>query len=185
VGKLRTQGVELDSSARLTDELRLNASAALIDTQITSFPVAQCFPLQTAAQGCLGAPGRQNLGGATPAQAPKVKLSADLDYVHQLSSMPLQLIGTASYSYQSKVNYALNQDPQTVQKGYGVLNLTAGIRNPSQHYEVALFVNNVFNQHYYANIFDQAGTYNNMRATQVILPRDFKTFGGIRASYSF
>jgi iron complex outermembrane receptor protein len=185
VGKLRTQGVELDSTARLTEELRLNASAALIDTQITSFPVAQCYPLQSAALGCTGSPARQNLGGATPAQAPKVKLSADLDYVHQLSNMPFQLTGTASYAYQSKVNYSLNQDPQTIQKGYGILNLTVGIRNPSQHYEISAFVNNVFNEHYYANIFDQAGTYNNMLATQVILPRDFKTFGGVRASYSF
>lgn len=185
VGKLRTQGVELDSAARLTEELRLNLSAALLDAQITSFPVAQCYPLQTAAQGCTGSPARQNLTGATPAQSPKVKLSADLDYVHLLSSTPFQLTGTASYAYQSKVNYSLNQDPQTIQKGYGILNLTVGIRNPSQHYEVSAFVNNVFNQHYYADIFDQAGTYNNMLANQVILPRDFKTFGGIRAAYSF
>ena len=185
VGKLRTQGLELDSSARLTDELHLDASAAFIDTQITSFPVAQCYPLQTAAQGCTGSPARQNLGGATPAQAPKVKLSADLDYAHPLSNTPFELTGTASYAYQSTVNYSLNQDPQTVQKGYGILNLTLGIRNPSQHYDISAFVNNAFNEHYYANIFDQAGTYNNMLATQVILPRDFKTFGGIRASYNF
>ena len=147
--------------------------------------MAQCYPLQTAAQGCTGSPARQNLGGATPAQAPKVKLSADLDYVHQLASTPFQLTGTASYSYQSKINYSLNQDPQTIQKAYGILNLAVGIRNPDMHYEISAFVNNVFNQHYYANIFDQAGTYNNMLATQVILPRDFKTFGGVRASYTF
>ncbi|HEY2751206.1 TonB-dependent receptor [Phenylobacterium sp.] len=185
VGKLRTQGVEVDSTARLSEEWRLSASGAYVDAQITSFPVAQCFPLQTAAQGCLGSPGRQNLGGATPAQSPKWKFSADLDYTHQLASSPLEIVGTGSYSYQSRVNYSLNQDPQTVQKAYGILNLTGGVRDPLHHYEVMAFVNNVFDEHYYANIFDQAGTYNNQLATQVILPRDFKRFAGVRASYWF
>ena len=94
-------------------------------------------------------------------------------------------MASATYSYQSKVNYALNQDPQTIQKGYGILNLSGGFRNTKDHYEVSLFVNNVFDAHYYSNIFDQAGTYSNQLATQVLLPRDFRRYGGIRASYSF
>jgi iron complex outermembrane receptor protein len=185
VGKLRTQGVEVDSTARVTDELQLSASAAYIDAEITDFPFAQCYPLQTAAQGCVGSPARQNLAGKTPAQAPKFKMSVDVNYAHPLPGTPFEALAIASYAYQSKMNYSLNQDPQTIQKAYGILNLSAGIRNPGQHYEVVVFVNNVFNEHYYANIFDQAGTYNNQLATQVILPRDFKRFAGVRASYSF
>ncbi|MCI3131078.1 TonB-dependent receptor [Phenylobacterium aquaticum] len=185
VGKLRTQGIEVDSSARLGDDWRLSASAAYVDAKITSFPVAQCYPLQTAAQGCVGSPGRQNLAGKRPAQAPKLKLSADLNYSHPIQGTNLDGVASATYAYQSKVNYALNQDPQTIQKGYGILNLTVGVKNPTRHYEVMAFVNNALNEHYYANIFDQAGTYNNQLATQVILPRDFKRFAGIRAAYSF
>lgn len=185
VGKLRTRGIELDSSARVSNDLRLSASAAYISAKITNFPVAQCYPLQTAAEGCTGTPARQNLAGKRPAQAPKFKLSADLDYTHQIEGSAFQAVGIASYSYQSKLNYALNQDPQTIQKGYGILNLSAGIRNPERHYEVIAFVNNVTNEQHYANIFDSAGTYSNQLATQVILPRDFKRFAGIRASYSF
>lgn len=185
VGKLRTKGVELDSAARLNDDWRIGASAAYIDAEITNFPVAQCYPLQTAAQGCTGSPARQNLAGKTPAQAPKWKLSADFNYTHQLGDGPYQAIALGAYSYQSKVNYSLNQDPQTVQKAFSILNLSAGFRDTARHYEVMAFVNNVFNQHYYANIFDQAGTYNNQLATQVILPRDFKRYAGVRAAYSF
>jgi len=185
VGKLRTQGIEVDSSARLGDDWRLSASAAYVDAKITSFPVAQCYPLQTAAQGCVGSPGRQNLAGKRPAQAPKIKLSADLNYSHPIQGTNLDGVASATYAYQSKVNYSLNQDPQTIQKGYGILNLTVGVKNPTRRYEVMAFVNNALNEHYYANIFDQAGTYNNQLATQVILPRDFKRFAGIRAAYSF
>ncbi len=185
VGKLRTKGIEVDSSARLNDDFRVAASGAYILAEITDFPVAQCYPLQTAAQGCTGSPGRQNLAGKRPAQAPKLKLSADVYYDHQLPGSDFAAVATGSYSYQSRVNYSLNQDPQTIQKAFGILNLTAGLKNTERHYEVVVFMNNVFNEHYYANIFDQAGTYNNQLATQVILPRDFKRFSGIRASYSF
>jgi iron complex outermembrane receptor protein len=108
-----------------------------------------------------------------------------VNYTHPISGTAFEALAIASYAYQSKMNYSLNQDPQTLQKAYGILNLSAGIRNPGQHYEVVVFVNNVFDEHYYANIFDQAGTYNNQLATQVILPRDFKRFAGVRASYSF
>jgi iron complex outermembrane receptor protein len=185
VGRLRTQGVEVDSAARVSDDLQLMVSAAYVDATITDFPFAQCYPLQTAAQGCAGSPARQNLAGKPPAQAPKFKMSADVNYTHPLAGTPFEVLAIGSYAYQTKMNYSLNQDPQTIQKAYGILNLSAGIRNPGQHYEIVAFVNNVFDEHYYANIFDQAGTYNNQLATQVILPRDFKRFAGIRASYSF
>ena len=185
VGRLRTQGLELDSVARISEDWRVGLSATYLDATITSFPAAQCYPLQTAAQGCVGTPGRQNLAGATPAQSPKWKMSADFNYTHPLGGGPFQLIASGAYSYQSQVNYSLNQDPQTIQKGYGILNLSGGFRNAKDHYEVSLFVNNVFDDKYYTNIFDQAGTYNNQLATQVLLPRDFKRYAGIRASYSF
>lgn len=185
VGKLRTNGVEVDSAAQVSDELRVAVSAAYIDAKITDFPLAQCYPLQTAAQGCSGSPAHQNLAGKRPAQSPKFKMSADVNYVHPFSGTPFAAVALGSFAYQSKVNYALSQDPQTIQKAYGILNLSAGVRNTDQHYEVIAFVNNVFNEHYYSNIFDQAGTYNSQLATQVILPRDFKRFAGIRATYSF
>ena len=185
VGKLRTQGIELDSAARLNEDWRLGFGAAYLDATITSFPLAQCYPLQTAANGCVGSPARQNLAGARPGQAPEWKLSVDVDYAHQLAGSAFQLVAQGGYSYQSQVNYSLNQDPQTIQKAYGILNLSAGIRNTRRHYEVMAFVNNVTDQHYYANIYDSAGTYNNQLATQVLLPRDFKRYAGVRFGLTF
>jgi len=187
VGKLRTQGIEVDSSARVTDDLRISVSAAYLDAKITEFPLAQCYPLQTVAQGCVTtpAPAHQDLAGHRPAQAPKVKLSADANYARPISGTPWEAVGTASYAYQSKMNYALSGDPKTVQKAYGVLNLTAGIRDAERHYEIVAFVNNVFDKQYYGNIFNQTSTYSSQTAVQVILPRDFKRFAGVRGSYTF
>jgi iron complex outermembrane receptor protein len=187
VGKLRTQGIEVDSSARVTDDLHISLSAAYLDAEITDFPLAQCYPRQTVAQGCVTTPppAHQDLSGHRPAQAPEFKLSADANYAHPIGGTPWEGVGTASFAYQSKMNFALSGDPQTVQKAYGILNLTAGIRDAERHYEVVAFVNNVFDKQYYTNIFDQASTYNSQTANQVILPRDFKRFAGVRAAYSF
>lgn len=184
VGKLRTSGVEIDSSARLSSDLRLSASAAYVDAKITEFPFAQCYPRQTAAQGCSGSPAFQNLAGKRPAQAPKFKFSSDLSYNHPINDN-LNAIGDLTYAYQSKMNFSLNQDPYTIQSGYGIMNVSLGVRSPTKHYEISLFVNNLFNKHYYTNMFDQANTYGVQTAVQVLLPRDFKRFAGLRASYHF
>jgi iron complex outermembrane receptor protein len=69
VGKLGTKGVELDTSAR-TGDLSLNWSLAYLDAKYLSYPTAQCYPLQTAATGCIsGSPNYQNLTGARAAGA--------------------------------------------------------------------------------------------------------------------
>ncbi|GIL41674.1 TonB-dependent receptor [Roseiterribacter gracilis] len=185
VGKLHNRGVELETSALVTEQFRAGFSAAYLDAEIADFPLAQCFPLQTAAQGCTGSPARQNLTGATPPQSPKWKLTATADYTIPLPSMPFEGVLQGVYSYQTTVNYGLNQDPQTVQKSYGILNLSAGIRDTSGRYEVSVFVNNVTDQRYYAHIFNSTGNYNNVLATQSLPPRDFSRYAGIKASYNF
>jgi iron complex outermembrane receptor protein len=47
------------------------------------------------------------------------------------------------------------------------------------------FVNNLLNQHYYENMTDSRGNYNNLEATQSYLPRDFERYAGIRVSFHF
>ena len=47
------------------------------------------------------------------------------------------------------------------------------------------FINNAFDKHYYQNIANSQGNYNNQLALQSYLPRDFERFAGIRASYKF
>jgi iron complex outermembrane receptor protein len=189
VGKLRTRGVEVESSARVTNALTVGASVAYLDAKITDFPDAQCYTNQTAAQGCVPAagaiPAHQNLSGSRPPQAPKWKLTANFDYSHDLGSLPFQGVITGAYTYQSEVNYSLNQDPQTIQKGYGIANLSIGIRQPDHRYEVMAFVNNLFDKQYYQNLTNSSGNYAGLLAIQSYLPRDFRRYAGVRASYSF
>ncbi len=185
VGRIRTRGVELDSSARPIPELTLGASAAYLDATIEKFPFAQCYPNQTVAEGCVGNPAFQDLAGATPPQAPKWKLSTNFDYRHPLGSSPFEGVIQGAYSYTSSFNFSLSQDPQTIQKPYGILNLSIGVRNPEDHYEIMVFVNNALNDHYYADMYNSSSSYAGQTATQVLPPRDFDRYAGVRASYSF
>ena len=184
VGRVGLQGVEFESSGRI-DNLTLGANVAWLDANIDSFPLAQCFPLQTVAQGCTGSPARQRLTDRTPPQAPKWKLALNAEYHHSLGTLPFEGVVSGAWAYQSRVNYSLNQDPYTIQPAFGVLNLSFGIRNTVQHWELMGFVNNVTDERYYVNIFNSSGTYNNQPAIQVINPRDFRRYAGVRASYSF
>ena len=189
VGKLRTRGIELEATGRLNNDLTVGAAATYDDAKITDFPLAQCYPAQTPAQACVpaagGVPAHQNLSGARAPQAPQWKVTANFDYAHDLGSLPFKAAAQGALSYQSAQNFALTQDPETVQGAYTIVNLSLGIRQPDHRYEVMLFVNNLFDKHYYANMTDSRSNYNNLLATQSYLPRDFERYGGIRVSYQF
>jgi iron complex outermembrane recepter protein len=193
VGKLRTRGIEVETAVRPTPDLSISGSIAYVDAIITEYPDAQCYPGQptvvvigTPPSGfCGGTPTRQDLAGFRPAQAPKWKLNVGFDWSRGLGNGPLRLATSGAYTYQSKVNYNLNQNPNTVQKGYGIANLSIGIREEDRRWEVMAFVNNLFDQQYYENIADSSGTYGGKSVIQAYIPRDFNRYFGIRAAFNF
>ncbi len=185
VGKVRTRGVEVEVSARVMDDLSLSGSATYDDAKIRSFPGAQCYAGQTVAQGCTGTPARQNLAGFRPAQAPLWKATATFDYSPDIAGLPVRPVVQGNYVYQSAVNYSINQDPQTLQGAFGIANFSVGFRTAKKQFEVFAFINNAFDKHYAANLFNSLGNFNNQQATQSLVPRDFSRYGGIRASYSY
>lgn len=184
VGKLRTRGVELEGGVRFNRELNLSGGVTYVDAKILSFPLAQCYPGQTVAQGCIGSPSRQNLAGYRPAQAPEWKLSVSADYTPSLTPT-LDGVFQAAYNYQGAFNFGINRDPETVQKAYGILNLSFGIRGADRKWELVGFVNNVFDKHYFFNVNNSYGNQGNAQATQSNLPRDFNRYAGVRASHTF
>lgn len=192
VGSVRVRGVEIESAYRASRDLSVSASAAYLDAVITRFPDAQCYPGQTLATGCIPAtttapivPAHQNLANAGLPQAPKWKLTASFDYAHPLTDGGLTLILRGSYSYQTKINYTLTRDPQAAQAGYGIVNISGGVKDPSKNYELIAFVNNLFNEKYYAGIANSQSGYGNQTALQAIIPRDFKTYGGVRLTVKY
>nr|WP_254602617.1 TonB-dependent receptor [Sphingomonas bacterium] len=183
VGRLNTKGVEVEASARVAQDFNLNGAVTYLDARYTSFPVAQCYPLQTAAQGCTGSPGRQNLTGTRAIQAPKWKFNVSADYSPSLGGH-LRGVAQANWQYQTKVFFT-PVDPETIQGAYHIVNVGLGARDEDRRWEVVAFVNNVFDQQYYGSLVNTAGNFGSNIATQAVLPRDSRRYGGLRLALNF
>lgn len=183
VGKLGTKGVEIDASYRPSRSFSFTTSLAILDAKYLDFKVAQCFPGQTAAQGCTGSPSRQDLTGERAVQAPKFKASATAEYTPKLRD-DLRGLLAVNLQHQSSVYYTA-RDPQAFQDAYSIVNLNLGVRQDDRDWEVALFVNNLFDKQYFPSLVNSTGLWGGVLATQALLPRDFRRYGGVRASLNF
>ena len=183
VGGLNTRGVEVESALRIGEDLSFNGAVTYLDAVYTSFAAAQCYPLQNAATGCTGTPARQNLTGTRAIQAPQWKLNLGGDFTPRLTGS-LRGIGQFNWQYQSALQFT-SVDPQTFQPGYHILNLGIGLRDDQRRWELVGFVNNVFDQQYYGALVNTAGNFGGNIATQAILPRDFRRYGGVRFGVNF
>lgn len=200
---VRTRGVELASTAALTRDLNFNLDYAYTQAIATDFPYGQCYPneamLASAPITCsIAAPAPvnpakfQNLSGQTLPNAPKNKISAGVNWNVPLGG-PVSVKANATTVWQSAVNFGLNEDPGTVQKAYDItnLNLTFGLKNHPQ-FSLSLFVNNLFDTHYDANIGNAAGNFTwpaQPAGTQVEaytheIARDYARFFGVRFAFT-
>lgn len=184
IGKVEIKGVEFQGGFRPDDRLSLSLNAIYLDAKIRDYPSADCYRFQTAAQGCDPVTNRQaNIAGLTMPNSPKFKAIATVDYKLPLPSLPFDASVGAFYRWQSRARFDLFGDPTLYQDAYGVFNVKAAIRDRSDRWGVELFVNNVFNNGYYATLSNDvfwsrpnyAATYN----------RDSFRYGGIRANVRF
>ncbi|WP_242137104.1 TonB-dependent receptor [Sphingomonas sp. TREG-RG-20F-R18-01] len=184
VGGLNTKGIEIDSAARL-GTLALTGSFTYLDAKYTSFDVAQCYPRQQVPATCLPptSPTFQNLTGQRAVQAPEWKFSVGADFSPSLTET-LKGIAQLNWQYQSSVYYVA-EDPQTFQGAYHIVNAGLGVRDADRKWEIVAFVNNLFDQQYYPSLVNSAANFGNKLATQALLPRDFRRYGGLRLGVNF
>jgi iron complex outermembrane recepter protein len=208
VGKLKTKGVEVELSAKPSDWLRLDASAAYTDAKMTVFPGAQGYADQTgqvwngtasalvgncttAAAATALAPrttcGFQNRSGGKLPNAPKFKFN-----IGATGELPFgdgnKAIITLNYQHQSAVNFDLLGNPLLTQKGYGIFN--AGLGAEFGPFRATVFVNNLFDKHYAGGLSDGFGTLggnatNPAHVIYQVLPRDSSQFFGLKLQYKF
>jgi iron complex outermembrane recepter protein len=208
VGKLKTKGVEVEFSAKPSDWLRLDASAAYTDAKMTVFPGAQGYADQTgqifaggasalvgncttAAAATALAPrttcGFQNRSGATLPNSPKFKFNLGATGEIPFGDDSKAII-TLNYQHQSAVNFDLLGNPQLTQKAYGIFN--AGVGAEFGPFRATVFANNLFDTHYAGGLADGFGTMggnatNPAHVIYQVLPRDSARFFGIKLQYKF
>ncbi len=188
VGKLRTRGVELETTLSPADGLTVFASGAYVDARIKEFDDAQCYFGQTAAQGCIRNPttnlSSQNLAGKGLSNSPDFKFNLGYNYQKPLFS-DVELVLTGNYAWQSEVNFDLTNNPRTVQKAYGLANASIGLQGSDKKWQVSVFVNNLFDQAYVTQIIDDTSTRVDPFILLQQVPRNASRFVGVRARVGF
>lgn len=156
-GELRSRGFELEALAAPVRGLSLSANLAYTDATFTDFPNAPCYAgqLLVAGGGCraVGATFIQDLKGARLNNAPEWAYTLSASYTRPLGWRDLSGFVDVNYAYRSQVNFSLNQDPNTVQDGFGVTSVNLGVQTPGQGLRLALFARNLFDEHYASFIY--------------------------------
>lgn len=179
IGKVRSQGIELNTSLRPTSNLRFGLNLAYIDAEIIDYPGATCYTGQTAATGCVN--GVQNLNGVSLPYHSKFKYTVTADYTIPLQSVDFNIGGF--YRYQSSQHSDVANDPLTALKGYGVANVYVGLSSKNKSWDAQLFVNNLFDTRYYAQLTDVAAF--SSPATTAFYDRGSFRYGGIRLNLKY
>ncbi len=153
-GALRAQGLEMESVWRPGGGASLALSLARNDAQFTNFGNSPCYPneLASGATPChlTGTAYVQNISGRPLNNAPKWAVNFSPQWRGPVLQGRYDGFVGATYSWRSQVNFSPNQDPQTVQKAYGVADLNAGLIHGA--WQVEVFVRNPFDQSFAANI---------------------------------
>lgn len=188
VGKLRTRGVELETTLNPADGLTVFASGAYIDARVTEFPNAQCYFGQTVAQGCVRNAttglSSQNLAGSQLNNSPDFKFNIGFNYEQPLSSK-VELAMNGNFTWQSDVRFDLTGNPRTTQGAYGLANAAIGLQSPDETWHVSLFVNNLFDQDYVTQIIDDTSTRVDPFIILQQIPRNARRFFGARVRLKF
>jgi len=179
-GKVSTQGIELDATALLTQTTLLQGGIAYTDAKIDSFPFAQCYRGQTAAEGCNN--GAQNLSGKDLPNSPDWRFTASLRQDIPLANLPFDGFFQLDGSWQSEVQFQIDQNPNTTQDGYGLLHMSAGIESDDGNWTASIYVRNLLDETYASNIFADP-LYPGVISHY--LPRDSERYFGARLTASF
>ncbi|HWA64198.1 MAG TPA: TonB-dependent receptor [Caulobacteraceae bacterium] len=188
-GSVRARGVELEGQARPVDHVKLDFGVAYLDSVYSANHQAPGLPACTGLAG--SCPTVQDLTGRTTAYSPKwqVDLGAEYDTPSFEGGWTAQIRGALNYS--SKIYTTPDLSPQAVVDGVTTLGARVTLVSPDQSWSVAVFGDNLTNEHYFrlkfAQVLDSAfgvrdpATGNTLMRGFLGAPRTY----GVRVSHKF
>ncbi|MCX7283750.1 MAG: TonB-dependent receptor [Novosphingobium sp.] len=171
-GSSQTKGIELEATLNPAEgfsvnfgmtyaKTRLDAdglscplqfqAAAATNIQTSNFPVNTCYRKRT-----LGANGTilatsgalQDVRGGELPFSPKLRLNLSPRYEMPLGGSGMSAVFQAGLNYQSKQQFALEQDPLLVQKAYALVDASIGLKGPEGRWYVTGYVRNLFDKRF-------------------------------------
>lgn len=200
-GSANTKGVEWEFQARPVSSLTLSGGVTYLDTSVdinglqcplsaqAAAPViASGAPWNTCYKPSAAASPIQNVHGGVLPQASKWRGDLLARFDHDIPGLPLGGFVQGQVTTQSKYNFTIEQDPLTVQDAYTIVNASLGIRDRDAKYQLSLFVNNLFNQHY-VTLMGRAATLTSATVFPNSLvgtvPKDANRYFGATINVSF
>jgi len=145
VKKLETQGLELDMTVSVTDELLVGASFGYTDATFENYRNSPCYTAQSAEQGCVGSV--QTLDGERLPFQGKTQYNVFFDYDKTFSG-GWTFFTQGNFSWVDKRNTLWTLDPIAEVGSVGLLSARVGARFYDDRVEVALFGSNLTNETY-------------------------------------
>lgn len=135
-----TQGVELEFAWAATEQLTLSGGFVYLDTAFDSFRETQCYPGQTADQGCVA--GVQDLTGAPLQFAPEISGNLVAQWDQPIASDMEMRVRLSMFMTDDYVS-DLKQDPSTLIPGYEKFDARIGFGPMDRKWELALIGRNL------------------------------------------
>lgn len=154
-GQVTTQGLEMDFQVQVTENLLMTGGLAYIDTKIDEYPNGPCSNGQTFRGEC---DLTQDLSGGELPYTPEWKgnLTAAYTWARE-GAFDVVLIG--ALRGQDEVQYSLAQDEGTIGDAYTVYDASVVFRDQLDRWEATLFVKNLTDEFYVANIRSMNGVF--------------------------
>lgn len=191
-GNLDIKGFELDLTGAVTENITLGGSVVYLDAKIEDLLQA-CFTDQRFLGNALaancnidankdGVPETQDVSGFPATNTPKWAFNVYSSFTIPTKSLPFNFYGLVNYAWKDDVQFQLNQDDLTVQKAYGLLDLTLGLRDKDGRYDIFLFGKNVLDKVYVNDAFSVTGV---LGRKVVRVPRNAQAYFGAGVRFKF
>lgn len=146
----RIYGIDAQGNYRFNDRFQVNVGAAWTHARYREFDNAPVYTRCPTVAGCGGGtsfflPSGITLRNSPMQRAPEFTANVGLKYNTEVADGKLTL--TSNLYYSSKLYYGPSGN-QFLQKGYALLALRAQWTDPSKHYSIALFGDNVTDTRY-------------------------------------
>jgi len=185
-GGVAIDGLEVEFTARPYAYLSLSGGITWLDARFDGVRDGPCYSGQTQAQGCTPLPGgatAQDLDGKPLMNAPRWRSVLGVRYDAPLTARVDGYV-QADWRWQDEVMFDISQNPRMRQGAYGITDLAAGLVFGDGRYDLGVFVRNVFDQAYAANIM-AVSTAGGANAYAQQLPRDFHRQAGVTFRMDF
>lgn len=196
-GELRQQGIELDIQASPIEQLYAVLGVSYLDSEFQQFADATPLPAVIALTPPGVIPPGQNLAGQRNHFSPEWQLSLVVEWTDQLPNTDLSWFVRGEYQFVDDLNVGAetNQNAQSLQEAYDLVNARFGLRGVNDKWEIAGFVKNATDEGYCQTIFNQpigttlglvnpsglGGDDGGMQRCVLGTPRTF----GVEATYRF